>query len=129
MKIERLEIHAGEIPTHGYAFWATAHCVGTFHAGLTRGGEIQNWLEVTVSHHYGLRTAGHAVTMLLKKCRRMSGKLTEEVEVRWKCNEGTDDLVSPIRFTSGDVDETRMNAIISSLAKRHGLKAVLPYPG
>ena len=121
MKIKKIEIHAEQIEPHGYVFRATAHAVGTAVKGLAPKAEglSANWFDITVTNHYGYVTAGHALTMLMKKCRRLAMKPDKDTKVCWLSNEG--ELACVIE------DKERMNSIIKTLAKKHKMQAVLPY--
>ena len=129
MKIERIEISAAEVKPHGWVFWATLYCCDMIRAGLSPGKEnaIPNRLNVKFEHHYGFVTAGHAIGMMMKKCKRMGMKFTADASVRWKSHEGTDDTFNEI-MKNGEVDSERMNAIVVQQAKILRVIAHLPYP-
>lgn len=125
MRIEEITVHAEEADPHGFVFFATAYAVATAINGLSPGKKepVGNWFDVTVKNHYGYVTAGHAVTMLIKKCRRMTMRPDTGTIVKW-----TDPgLICPLTDDTPPIDEKRMNSIIKDLGKRHKLTAVLPY--
>ena len=121
IKIKSIEIAAQGIAPHGIIFWAIAKATTITVKGLAPNKKelSPNWFDITVTNHYGKVTAGHALTMLMKKCKRLTMKTDKDTTISWLTNEGEVSCIIE--------DKVRMNSIIKTLAKKHKMQAVLPY--
>lgn len=126
MEIIKIEISTKNVKPHGYVFFAKAYTMGTAIHGLISGQKepAPNHFDIIVVNHHGYVTAGHALTMLMKKCKRMNIRISKNSEIYWQSKCGT-----PIEeiLENEEIDTNRMNSIIQTLASKFKIKAVLPY--
>ena len=125
----KIEISAKDVKPHGYVFFAKAHAVTTAINGLgpDRKKPALNHYDVTVKNHLGYVTAGHAMTMLMKKCKRMNMRFNKDTQIGWKQDSGEPSLTVEHIWKDDGINTDRMNSIIKTLASNFKLQAVLPY--
>ena len=126
MKITDIEIYTEDTDLHGYVFFATAYIRSKTLQGLSpdKKESVDNWLDITVTNHYGHVTAGHALVMLIKKCKRLTMRPSKDTLIMWKqkCGDNADVLID-----DDGLDKDRMNSIIKTLAEKHNFNMSLPY--